>query len=73
MNPNLAPTTVVVAPEYYPEELIEVEDDVMEKYELHGLVQIAPIHPMFEFAGSGKDGVDNYINRSPYPMFHILR
>jgi len=73
-------TTIVVAPDYYPEDFTSymtlvqfLEDDVMEKHELHGLVQIAPFHPLFEFAGSGKDGIDNYTNRSPYPMFHILR
>ena len=49
-----------------------IEDDVMEEHDLHGLVQIAPFHPKFAFAGSG-DGIDNYTNRSPYPMFHILR
>ncbi|KAL7474637.1 hypothetical protein ACHAW6_000603 [Cyclotella cf. meneghiniana] len=25
------------------------------------------------FERSGQSGVDNYTNRSPYPMFHILR
>lgn len=73
-------TTVVVAPEFYPDDferymnLVQhIEDDVMEEHDLHGLVQIAPFHPKFEFSGSGNDGVDNYTNRSPYPMFHILR
>mmetsp|Transcript_22925 Transcript_22925/g.34733 ORF Transcript_22925/g.34733 Transcript_22925/m.34733 type:complete len:323 (-) Transcript_22925:2519-3487(-) len=72
-------TTVVVAPEFYPDDFVRymdlvqyIEDDVMEEHDLHGLVQIAPFHPKFAFAGSG-DGIDNYTNRSPYPMFHILR
>jgi len=72
-------TTVVVAPEFYPDDferymdLVQyIEDDVMEEHDLHGLVQIAPFHPKFAFAGSG-DGIDNYTNRSPYPMFHVLR
>lgn len=73
-------TTVVVAPEYYPDDfrkyfsLVQLlEDDVMEEHELDGIVQIAPFHPLFEFGGSGAEGIDNYTNRSPYPMFHILR
>lgn len=73
-------TTVVVAPEYYPDDFEKymslvhfIEDDVMEEHELHGLVQIAPFHPRFVFDGSGSDGIDNCTNRSPYPMFHILR
>merc|ERR1712238_479258 len=37
------------------------------------ITQIAPFHPMFEFSGSTSRGIDNLTNRSPYPMFHILR
>jgi len=77
-------TTIVVAPEYYPDDFTSymslvqyLTDEVMteDKYAdtLEGKVQIAPFHPQFEFEGSGPDGVDNYTNRSPYPMFHILR
>ncbi len=73
-------TSVVVAPEYHPTDfnaylsLIQfIEDGVMEEHDLHGVVQIAPFHPQFEFEGSGSDGMDNYTNRSPYPMFHIIR
>jgi hypothetical protein len=74
-------TTVVVAPEYYPDDfelymsLVQyLEEEVIdENDDLRGEVQIAPFHPLFQFEGSGSDGVDNYTNRSPYPMFHILR
>jgi hypothetical protein len=73
-------TSVVVAPEYHPADfnaylsLVQfIEDGVMEERDLHGIVQIAPFHPQFEFDGSGADGIDNCTNRSPYPMFHILR
>jgi hypothetical protein len=74
-------TTVVVAPEYYPEDfelymsLVQyLEEEVLdESDDLRGVVQIAPFHPLFQFEGSGSDGVDNYTNRGPYPMFHILR
>jgi hypothetical protein len=50
-----------------------IEEDVMENLNLHGIVQLAPFHPQFVFEGSGTDDIDNYTNRSPYPMFHILR
>ena len=73
-------TTIVIAPEYYPNDfhaymsLVQyIEEDVMDEHDLHGVVQLAPFHPQFEFEGSGVDGIDNYTNRSPYPMFHILR
>jgi len=72
-------TTIVVAPELYPENFFEYLDvlDMLEEalnvYELDEHVQIAPFHPMFEFSGSTSRGIDNLTNRSPYPMFHILR
>ena len=72
-------TSVVVAPEYHPTDfegymsLVHfLEDDFMDENDLHGIVQIAPFHPLFEFEGS-EEGVDNYTNRAPYPMFHVLR
>ena len=42
-------------------------------HELDGHVQIAAFHPNFAFDGSADDNVDVYTNRSPYPMFHVLR
>ena len=74
-------TTVVVAPEYYPDDfepymsLVQyLQDEILEENDdIRGEVQIAPFHPLFQFEGSDSDGVDNYTNRSPYPMFHILR
>jgi uncharacterized protein len=38
-----------------------------------GVLQIASLHPAYEFAGSGSDDIDNYTNRSPYPTLHLLR
>jgi hypothetical protein len=38
-----------------------------------GAIQIASFHPAYQFAGSRPDDVENYTNRSPYPMLHLLR
>jgi len=40
-----------------------------------GLIQIAPFHPQFEFADASTTAstASHYVNRSPFPMFHILR
>ncbi len=38
-----------------------------------GVFQIASFHPDYEFAGSSPDDIENYTNRSPYPMLHLLR
>jgi uncharacterized protein len=38
-----------------------------------GVVQIASFHPNYRFADAAADAVENYTNRSPYPMLHLLR
>jgi uncharacterized protein len=38
-----------------------------------GVFQLASFHPGYEFAGSATDDIENYTNRSPYPMLHLLR
>ena len=38
-----------------------------------GVFQIASLHPLYEFAGSAPDDIDNYSNRAPHPTLHLLR
>lgn len=38
-----------------------------------GVIQVASFHPDFQFANTAADAVENYTNRSPYPMLHLLR
>lgn len=40
---------------------------------LEGELQVASFHPFYRFAGSGARDIENYTNRSPYPMLHLLR
>src|SRR5262249_10321371 len=40
---------------------------------LEGVIQIASFHPQYQFAGTEGDDVENYTNRSPFPMLHLLR
>jgi hypothetical protein len=40
---------------------------------LRGTIQLASFHPDYQFAGTTADAVENYTNRSPYPMLHLLR
>ena len=40
---------------------------------LAGVIQIASFHPRYQFAGTTEDDIENYTNRSPYPMLHLLR
>ena len=75
-------TTLVVTPDLYPDDFASymevvslIEDGLMAEYEekLAGNVQVAPFHPDFQFGGSEPTDVDNWTNKSPYPIFHILR
>lgn len=43
------------------------------KLGFEGTIQIASFHPAYQFAESAPDAVENYTNRSPYPMLHLLR
>ncbi|MBY0458157.1 MAG: DUF1415 domain-containing protein [Gemmataceae bacterium] len=40
---------------------------------LEGVIQIAGFHPQYQFAGTQPDDAENYTNRSPFPMLHLLR
>jgi hypothetical protein len=40
---------------------------------LEGIYQIASFHPDYQFDGTKPDDVENYTNRSPYPMLHLIR
>ncbi len=48
-------------------------DRVLRRLGLWGVVQIATFHPEYQFEGTSPDAVENYTNRSPYPMLHLLR
>jgi len=48
-------------------------DSLLVEMELEGVYQIASFHPSYQFAGTQPDDAENYTNRSPYPMLHLLR
>lgn len=54
-------------------QFLPVIDDFLRHIELESIFQIASFHPHYQFAGTKPDDVENYTNRSPYPILHILR
>ena len=52
---------------------LEVANHILYQLDLEGTLQIASFHPAYQFEGTNKDDIDNYTNRSPYPMLHIIR
>ncbi len=54
-------------------DFLEVADAIVNALGLAGQIQIASFHPHYRFEGSVDDDIENYTNRSPFPMLHLLR
>lgn len=54
-------------------EFLNFADGLLVQMNLEGVFQIASFHPDYQFGGTDPDDVENYTNRSPYPILHILR
>ncbi len=54
-------------------ELLYSADEAIVKAGLDGVLQLASFHPDYCFEGSEEDDPANYTNRSPFPMFHLIR
>ena len=54
-------------------EFLDVADGLLIEMDLEGIYQIASFHPDYQFADTDFDDVENFSNRSPYPLLHIIR
>jgi hypothetical protein len=54
-------------------DFIPEADRLIHTVGLRGVIQVAGFHPQYQFAGTSPDDVENYTNRSPHPMIHLLR
>lgn len=54
-------------------DFLDIADAAASQPEFGDQFQVASFHPRFQFAGTGADDIENYTNRSPYPMLHLLR
>jgi uncharacterized protein len=54
-------------------DFLDVGEQRIEELGLTGVIQLASFHPHYQFADTDADAVENYTNRSPYPMLHLLR
>ena len=48
-------------------------DALLKNIGYEGVFQIASLHPQYEFAGSDRDDIANFSNRSPFPTLYLLR
>ena len=54
-------------------DFLDVADAALTALDLDGEIQVASFHPDYRFADSDEDAIENYSNRSPFPMLHLLR
>ncbi len=54
-------------------QFLDIADELLVSMSLDGVFQIASFHPHYQFGGTEVEDAENYSNRSPYPMLHILR
>jgi hypothetical protein len=71
-------TTLLIAPECLQDfldynDFLDLADQALVDLALDGVLQIASLHPQYQFAGTALDDITNFTNRSPYPSLHLLR
>jgi hypothetical protein len=71
-------TTVIAIPRMLEDfldynDFLDKVDALLEEFEWAGEYQVASFHPQYQFAGTEPDDAENYTNRSPVPLLHLLR
>ncbi|MCB0550108.1 MAG: DUF1415 domain-containing protein [Phaeodactylibacter sp.] len=71
-------TTLLILPNALPDfldylDFMDEAEWLIRENGLEGVIQVASFHPLYQFAGTESDAPENYTNRSPYPMLHLLR
>ncbi|WP_245701405.1 DUF1415 domain-containing protein [Franzmannia pantelleriensis] len=54
-------------------DLLAMGEALMVDQGYEGVYQLASFHPDYCFADAAEDAVENYTNRSPWPLLHLLR
>lgn len=71
-------TTLLIHPHVFGDflaynDFLDAAEGLVDALDLEGVIQIASFHPHYQFADTAPDAIENYTNRSPYPMLHLLR
>lgn len=71
-------TTLLIVPDWLQDfldsnDFLDLADQALVDLGLEGVLQIASLHPRYQFAGTAEDDITNFTNRSPYPTLHLLR
>lgn len=71
-------TTLLIHPQvlqdfYDFNDFLGLADSLLVDMGLEGVYQIASFHPNYQFGGTRPGDAENYTNRSPYAVLHLLR
>ncbi|PZX30838.1 hypothetical protein C7416_103571 [Cupriavidus phytorum] len=77
-DPAQIDTTLLILPHAVADfldfnDLLYFAERLLASLGLEGTLQIASFHPHYQFAGTEPDDIENYTNRAPYPILHLLR
>ena len=77
-TPSVLETTLIILPEALDDfqeylDVLNMYEFIFAEVELEGVIQLASFHPDYQFDETDMTDVENYTNRSPFPMFHLLR
>lgn len=77
-DPAQVDTTLLIVPHGLADflaynDFLYFADRLLGSLKLEGTLQIASFHPQYQFDGTGPDDIENYTNRAPYPILHLLR
>jgi hypothetical protein len=77
-DPAIVETTLLIHPDVLEDffeynDFLDVADACLQELGVDGELQIASFHPDYQFADATAHAIENYTNRSPYPILHLLR
>jgi hypothetical protein len=77
-DPSQTDTTLLIHPWVLTDffdynEFLDTADAIVAGLDLEGEIQVASFHPQYQFADTQPQDIENYTNRAPYPILHLLR
>lgn len=71
-------TTLIIHPDLLNDfydylDFVDYVNESLEGLGLEGVIQVASFHPDYQFEGTQASDPENYTNRSPYPMVHLIK
>lgn len=71
-------TTIIAIPQMLADffdynDFLDQVDALLDQFQWSGSYQVASFHPQYQFDGTQADDIENFTNRSPVPLLHLLR